>query len=189
MSRNRGVMCRLDRSNRRFPRFHAVEEVALMARWDSYSLTFGILPAMGQGRPSGIRRIKSAPVHPDPAVGPDPFCPHHDFRIAACDCHPDVHGIMSDFLAIAAFDHVFRRGVPYRIRGRKLPMAFNFRRAGASNPNPNVRCRRDGQSSPSTGRRQCCNSSANSDKRVPQYTAPSSMARSTGRNPVPAAAQ
>src|SRR4051794_16962677 len=121
------VMCSLDRSDRRFARFDTVEEVpAMFSRLIELHLA-EFLRQRFTLDPGGIGGAKSCPIHPHPAVCPNPLCPYAYCRRTAGNGHGNVHGIVRHFLTIFAFDVVFGCGVPGSICRRKLAIPFNLR--------------------------------------------------------------
>src|ERR1035441_7119457 len=74
------------------------------------------------GKPVGVGGVITAAVHPDPAVGADPFRAAANVGIAAGDDHGDVLGVLQG-------DTVLGAGVPDGIARREVAVAFDLRRA------------------------------------------------------------
>src|SRR5258708_39624215 len=108
------MMSGFDRGYGWTPRFDAINEVLLViVRFveRDRSFAFGQFP-----EPIHIRGVVASTVHPDPAVGPDPFGAAANVRVAPGQSQRDVLGILADNAILSA-------GVPHRIRRRKLARA------------------------------------------------------------------
>src|SRR5260370_269850 len=66
-----------------------------------------------------------SPVHPNPAIGTDPFGAHFDSRMIVGNCHGDIIWVFER-------DPIFRTGVPNRIVRWELTCAFDFQRSPAA---------------------------------------------------------
>src|SRR4051812_38809413 len=114
---NSGMMGGLDGGDGRLSRFHAIQEVALMI-FGFVELDL-VLIWGNLGKPIQVRGIESAAVHPDPTISANPFCAAADIIVAAGDDHGDVIGILQ-------VDAVLGAGIPNRVRGGEITVAFDL---------------------------------------------------------------
>ena len=114
------MMRGLDRGDRRLAGLHAVNEVAMVV----VGLVELHLVAVVRdfANQSSVGGVIAAAVHPDPAVGADPFRAAANVVIAAGDDHGDVLGVLQ-------LDAIFGAGVPDGVGGRELAVAFDLRGA------------------------------------------------------------
>src|SRR5438105_7806549 len=110
------MMRGLDRRDGWFPRFDTFNEIALViVRFVEGHLAF-IFRQFPE--PIDVRRIVSAPVHPDPAIGPNPFRSAFDVRMPAGNDHRDV-------VRILAGDAILGASIPNRVFRWELADAFD----------------------------------------------------------------
>src|SRR2546426_12217137 len=110
-------MRRFGWGNRRFPGFHAIEEIALVIiRAIELDLVFGFRNLLEHFQ---VRGIEAAAIDPNPAISANPFCAAADIVMSAGDDHRHIVGIL-------AGDAVLGAGVPDGIAWRELAGAFYF---------------------------------------------------------------
>src|SRR5258706_1825772 len=108
-----------NRRNGRLPRFYAIQKIpAMVGRMVELNLPF----IFRLGEPIHIGSFVPSPVHPDPAIGADPFSAAPNIRISTCNRHSDV-------LWIFKGDAVLGASVPDSVLWRELAYTFDLGRA------------------------------------------------------------
>src|SRR6266576_2484923 len=107
----------LRRSDGRFPRFHAVDEVFLVI---VRAVKFDLIAVSGDfTEPIDAGRVKGAAIDPNPTLGSYPLGAALDVTVPASDNYGDVIGIL-------ARDPVLAARIPNRVFGREVTNRFNL---------------------------------------------------------------